>query len=95
MLKVGGENVAAIEIESYLASHPAVHMAAVVGVPDSKYDEVPAVFVELVSDAQLTTARILEYLASGLASFKVPRHVFIVEDWPMSATKIQKGKLRG
>ena len=40
MLKVGGENVAAIEIESYLATHPAVSIAQVVGVPDAKYVEV-------------------------------------------------------
>ena len=40
MLKVGGENVAAIEIERYLATHPAVSIAQVVGVPDAKYVEV-------------------------------------------------------
>ena len=41
MLKVGGENVAAIEIEAYLATHPAVKIAQVVGVPDARYQEVP------------------------------------------------------
>ncbi len=45
MLKVGGENVAAVEIESYLGTHPAVSIAAVVGVPDPKYVEVAAAFV--------------------------------------------------
>ena len=48
MLKVGGENVAALEIEAYLATHPAVKIAQVVGVPDARYQEVPAAFVELV-----------------------------------------------
>ncbi len=51
MLKVGGENVAAIEIEAYLATHPAVKIAQVVGVPDERYDEVPAAFVELADGA--------------------------------------------
>jgi fatty-acyl-CoA synthase len=39
MLKVGGENVAAIEVESFLSTHPAVSIAQVVGVPDEKYVE--------------------------------------------------------
>ena len=47
MLKVGGENVAAIEIESFIATHPCVSIVAVVGVPDAKYMEVPAAFIEL------------------------------------------------
>ena len=47
MLKVGGENVSALEIEAFLQQHPAVKVVAVVGVPDPKYIEVPAAFVEL------------------------------------------------
>ena len=47
MLKVGGENVAAAEIEALLGRHPAVKLAQVVGIPDPKYAEVPAAFVEL------------------------------------------------
>ena len=52
MLKVGGENVAAIEIESYLATHPAVSIAQVVGVPDDKYVEVAAAFLQLKPGAR-------------------------------------------
>jgi fatty-acyl-CoA synthase len=47
MLKVGGENVSALEVEDYLARHPAVQIVQVVGVPDARYEEVPAAFVEL------------------------------------------------
>ena len=47
MLKVGGENVAALEVESYLSPHPAVRLAQVVGIPDARLDEVPAAFVEV------------------------------------------------
>ncbi|MCW3065749.1 MAG: hypothetical protein JWN32_2921 [Solirubrobacterales bacterium] len=94
MLKVGGENVAAIEIESYLATHPAVSIAAVVGVPDSKYMEVPAAFVELRPGHEATEEEIVEFCRRGLAHFKVPRHVRFVDEWPMSATKVQKFRLQ-
>jgi fatty-acyl-CoA synthase len=94
MLKVGGENVAAIEIESYLGTHPAVSIVAVVGVPDPRYMEVPAAFIELRPGHVLTEREVVEYCRGGLARFKVPRHVRFVESWPMSATKIQKFRLQ-
>jgi fatty-acyl-CoA synthase len=94
MLKVGGENVAAIEIESYLSTHPAVSIVAVVGVPDPKYMEVPAAFIELRPGREATEEEIVEFCRGGLARFKVPRHVRFVDEWPMSATKIQKFRLQ-
>jgi acyl-CoA synthetase (AMP-forming)/AMP-acid ligase II len=94
MLKVGGENVAAIEVESFLATHPAVKLAQVVGVPDDRLQEIPAAFVELVPGARATEAEIIEFCAGAIASFKVPRHVQFVTEWPMSATKVQKFRLR-
>ena len=94
MLKVGGENVAAIEIESYIANHPAVSICQVVGAPDAKYVEVPAAFIELRPGASLTAEEIVEFCRQGMARFKVPHHVRFVEEWPMSSTKIQKFKLR-
>jgi acyl-CoA synthetase (AMP-forming)/AMP-acid ligase II len=94
MLKVGGENVAAIEIESLIAQHPAVTMVAVVGVPDPKYLEVAAAFVELRPGAEATEAEIIEHCRAGLARFKVPRYVRFVTEWPTSATKVQKFRLQ-
>jgi fatty-acyl-CoA synthase len=94
MLKVGGENVAAIEIESYLATHPAVSIVAVVGVPDAKYMEVPAAFIELRPGQRITQEEMVEFCRQGLARFKVPRHIRFIEQWPMSATKIQKFRLQ-
>lgn len=94
MLKVGGENVAAIEIESYLANHPAVSIAAVVGVPDDRYVEVAAAFIELKPGYTADEDEIIEFCTRGLARFKVPRYVRFVTEWPMSATKIQKFSLR-
>ena len=94
MLKVGGENVAAAEIEGFLMQHDAVMLAQVVSAPDSKYIEVPAAFIQLHDDAALTEAEVVAYCQGTIASFKVPRYVRFVREWPMSATKIQKVKLR-
>jgi fatty-acyl-CoA synthase len=94
MLKVGGENVAAAEIEALLGRHPAVKLAQVVGIPDAKYVEVPAAFVELKPGASATEAELLSYCKAEVAGFKVPRAVRFVADWPMSSSKIQKFRLR-
>jgi fatty-acyl-CoA synthase/long-chain acyl-CoA synthetase len=94
MLKVGGENVAAAEIEAQLQRHPAVKLAQVVGIPDAKYVEVPAAFVELRPDQAASEAELIDFCRRGIASFKVPRHLRFVTEWPMSSSKIQKFRLR-
>jgi fatty-acyl-CoA synthase len=94
MLKVGGENVACLEIESFLATHPAVRLAQVVGIPDTRLVEVPAAFVQLEPGHTATEEELIEYFRGQVASFRIPRHVRFVEEWPMSATKVQKFRLR-
>lgn len=94
MLKVGGENVAAAEIETVLARHPAVKLAQVVGIPDDKYSEVPCAFIELAPGQQASEAELIAFCRGESASFKVPRLVRFVDEWPMSASKIQKFQLR-
>jgi len=94
MLKVGGENVAAAEIEAMLQSHPAVKLAQVVGIPDERYVEIPAAFVELVEGGAVSEADLVAHCKGKLANFKTPRHVRIVAEWPMSTSKIQKYRLR-
>jgi fatty-acyl-CoA synthase len=94
MLKVGGENVAAAEIEALLGRHPAVKLAQVVGIPDPKYVEVPAAFVELKPGSTASEADLLAFCKGEVSSFKVPRHVRFVTEWPMSSSKIQKFRLR-
>jgi acyl-CoA synthetase (AMP-forming)/AMP-acid ligase II len=94
MLKVGGENVAAVEIESYLSKHPAVALVQVVGVPDNKLLEVAAAFVELKPGAVCTEEELIDFCHNQIASFKIPRYVRFLSDWPMSSTKIQKYRLR-
>ena len=94
MLKVGGENVAAAEVEAVLDTHEAIELSQVVGIPDERLAEVPAAFVKLANGSSPSEAELITYLKERIASFKVPRHIRYVDDWPMSASKIQKFKLR-
>jgi fatty-acyl-CoA synthase/long-chain acyl-CoA synthetase len=94
MLKVGGENVAAAEIEGLLGRHPAVKLAQVVGIPDAKYVEVPAAFVELKPGTKAGEKELIDFCRKEISSFKVPRHVRFIDEWPMSSSKIQKFRLR-
>ncbi|MBT5701054.1 MAG: AMP-binding protein [Gammaproteobacteria bacterium] len=90
MLKVGGENVAALEIESFLITHPSVIMAQVIGVPDDRLSEVACAYIELHDGESMTADDLIEFCKGKISSFKIPRHVRFVSEWPMSSTKIQK-----
>ena len=94
MLKVGGENVAPLEIEEYLSTHEAIRMVQVVGRPSERYGEEPVAFVELAEGAQCTADEMIAYCAGQMASYKIPREVRFISTWPMSATKIQKIRLK-
>ena len=94
MLKVGGENVAAVEIEGCLQQHPAVKLAQVVGVPHPRLIEVPAAFIELEPGKSADEAELIAFCKGKIAGFKVPRYVRFVDSWPISSTKIQKFRLQ-
>lgn len=96
MLKVGGENVATMEVEAFLCSHPDVKLAEVVGLPDPRLDEVPVAFVELRTGSVATPDDIIAFCRGRISSYKVPRRVVVMatQDWPMSATKVDKRALR-
>jgi len=94
VIKVGGENVSPTEIEDFLMQHPKAKYIQVVGVNDPKYAEVAAAFVELKEGAHCTENEIIDYCKGKIASFKIPKFVRFVSEWPMSATKVQKFKLR-
>ncbi len=94
MLKVGGENVAAAEVEDHLTTHPATEIVQIVGVPDARYIEVAAAFVQLRAGSAATEQELIDFCVGRIASFKVPRYVRFVDEWPMSGTKIQKFRLR-
>ena len=69
-------------------------LAQVVGLPDDRYVEVPAAFVELAAGTSATETELIEHCRGELAAFKIPRHVRFVENWPMSTSKIQKFRLQ-
>jgi fatty-acyl-CoA synthase/long-chain acyl-CoA synthetase len=94
MLKVGGENVAAAEIEACLQRHAGVKLAQVVGIPDQRLVEVPAAFVERNAGSQVSAEELIEHCRREIAGFKVPRQIRFVSEWPMSTSKIQKFRLR-
>ena len=94
MLKVGGENVAAAEIETFCSRHPAVEIVQVVSAPDARYAEVAAAFVQLRAGAEADEEELIDFCLGSIATFKVPRYVRFVDEWPMSGTKIQKFTLR-
>jgi acyl-CoA synthetase (AMP-forming)/AMP-acid ligase II len=93
MLKVGGENVAAAEIEFFLCRHPGVKMAQVIGVPDQRMGEVPVAFVERAPGADVDEQALIDMCEGELARWKIPSRVVFVTEWPMSATKVQKFRL--
>ena len=95
MLKIGGENVDPMEVEAFLMSHAAIKGAAVVGVPDARLSEVAVAFVQRQPGCALTEREVIEHCRGRLASFKIPRHVAFVDEFPMTSTgKIQKVRLR-
>ena len=95
MIRVGGENVAAADVEGYLLRHPAVKQVVAVGKADPRLAEAVLAYVELKDGALASDGELIEFCRSGLASFKVPREVRFVNDWPMSGTgKIQRFLLK-
>ncbi len=95
MLKVGGENVAAVEIESATMTAPRIREAAVVACADPVLDEVPVAFVIVAGDADGVEAEVVAACRERLADFKVPRAVYAVRALPRSTLgKVNKAELR-
>lgn len=95
MIIRGGENIYPREIEELLLTMPEITDVQVVGIPDKKYGEIVGAFVILKKGADLTEADIRDYALSKIARYKVPKHVFIVDEFPLTASgKIQKYRLR-
>jgi len=94
LIIVGGENVFPGEVEEILATHPAVALAAVVGVADPLRGEVPRAYVTLEPGAEVTEAELRRHCRQRLASFKVPREVTFRESLPVGLTgKVLKRRL--
>jgi fatty-acyl-CoA synthase len=94
IVRVGGENVSAAELETVLNEHEAVVLAQVISAPHPRLGEVPVAFVELQSGVRFSEDELVEHCRARLARFKVPHRVIPVTEWPMSSTKVQKFRLR-
>ncbi|MEO6317967.1 MAG: AMP-binding protein [Acidimicrobiales bacterium] len=91
----GGENIASVEVEQALESHPAVREAAVVAMADERWGEVPRAFVSLVPGTTAEEAELIAWVRTLLAPFKAPKQVTILDDLPKGGTgKLQKQTLR-
>ncbi|TVO55284.1 acyl-CoA synthetase [Denitromonas halophila] len=90
----GGENISSLEVEEVLYRHPAVMTAAVVAMPDAKWGEVPAAYIEVKEGAMVSTDDIVKHCRAHLARYKVPKHIEFCELPKTSTGKIQKFVLR-
>ncbi len=90
----GGENISSLEVEDIIQRHPEVELAAIVAKPDEKWGEVPAAFVQLRPDSDLTEQALIDFCRDNMSRFKAPK-VIIFGDLPTTSTgKIQKFALR-
>lgn len=95
MIIRGGENVYPREIEEYLFQHPKIQEVAVFGIPDERFGEVVVAWIKLRVGESLDAERIREYCNQQIAYYKVPKHIVIVDEFPMTVTgKIQKFIMR-
>jgi len=95
MIIRGGENIYPREIEEFLYTMPGVLDVQVVGISDEKYGEIVGACIILEEDAELTEEDVRDYARTKIARFKVPKHVFFVDEFPLTASgKIQKFILR-
>ncbi|HEY0520958.1 MAG TPA: class I adenylate-forming enzyme family protein [Ilumatobacteraceae bacterium] len=80
MILRGGENVYCAEVEAAIYEHPAVHEAAVFGIPDERLGEEVAVAVHLVEGSTLTPEELRAFLSTRIAAFMIPSRVLIMAD---------------
>ncbi len=94
MIIRGGENIYPREIENYLYRLPQIEAVEVAGVPSAKYGEAVGAFVKLKQGEKLSEEEIIDFCRGKIARFKIPKYIFFVEEFPMTASgKIQKYKL--
>jgi len=95
VIKSGGEWISSIDVENIAMSHPAVAMAACVGIPHPKWDERPIVVVVLKSEHALSREELLDFYVGRIAKWQIPDDVVFLPSIPLGATgKMQKMSLR-
>jgi len=91
----GGENIYPREIEEFLYTHPDIVEVQVIGVPDVKYGEQIAAWVQVAEGVTLTEDDVKDYCRGQIAHYKIPHYVLFVDEFPMTITgKIQKYVMR-
>jgi fatty-acyl-CoA synthase len=95
VIKTGGEWISSIDLENAAIGHPAVAMAAVIGVKHPKWDERPLLFIVRKPGQSLEKQEILDFLTTKVAKWWVPDDVVFLESLPVGGTcKLQKNDLR-
>lgn len=95
MLKVGGENVDPMEVEALLLGLDGVQQVAVVAYPDQRLTDVPVAYIQRRAGAKLSEDEVLAHCRGKVATFKIPRHVLFIDEFPMTGSgKIRKVELR-
>ncbi|MFG2001825.1 long-chain fatty acid--CoA ligase [Spirillospora sp. NPDC048911] len=95
VIKSGGEWISSVELENHLMAHPAVLEAAVIGVPDPRWDERPLACVVLRPDSDATAAELAAFLDGKVARWQVPENWAFLPEIPKTTTgKFDKKPLR-
>jgi fatty-acyl-CoA synthase len=95
MIIRGGENIYPREVEEFLYACPGVSEVQIVGIPSAKYGEEVAAWIKLQAGANLSAEEIQAFCKGKIASFKIPRYIKIVDEFPMTVTgKVQKFRMR-
>jgi fatty-acyl-CoA synthase len=95
VIKSGGEWISSVDLENAVMAHPAVAEAAVIGIPDEKWDERPLVAVVVREGQQVTAEELREFLADKVAKWQLPENWTFVEEVPKTSVgKFDKKRLR-
>jgi len=95
LIKSGGENIYAAEVESIVRDHPAVKDAALIGKPDKTWGEVGLMIVVLESGKQVSESDLKEHCLGKIAKYKIPKEFVFANELPYSAYgKVEKLKLK-
>ncbi|HEX9802573.1 MAG TPA: AMP-binding protein [Gammaproteobacteria bacterium] len=95
MIIRGGENIYPREIEDFLFTHPKIAQVAVFGIPDDYYGEEVMAWVKLHPGESMDEEELHAFCRDRIAHFKIPRHIWFVDEFPMTVTgKLQKFRMR-
>jgi acyl-CoA synthetase (AMP-forming)/AMP-acid ligase II len=95
LIKSGGEWISSIDLENAAMSHPAVAMAAVIGIKHPRWEERPLLFIVRKADTCVESDEILTFLAQRVAKWWIPDGVIFLDSLPVGGTgKVQKATLR-